>query len=193
VLTQSGEYAAGSARSIPGFNLYEAIHACREHLLGYGGHFAAAGMTIELDKIEAFKNKFEEVVSSSIPAELLLPEIVIDSEIKFKDITWSFYNIISQMEPFGPENLRPHFIVKNVVDTGYSKILKEQHLRFVLKQDNIIFSGIGFGMADKLPLLQMKKPLDIVFKIDENEWNGQKSLQLRMMDFRLSDPFPVQA
>jgi single-stranded-DNA-specific exonuclease len=94
VLTQSGEFAAGSARSVPGFNLYEAIHACKEHLIGYGGHFAAAGMTIELDKIEAFRNKFEEVVSTTIQPELLLPEIVIDAEIKFKDITWSFYNII---------------------------------------------------------------------------------------------------
>jgi single-stranded-DNA-specific exonuclease len=190
VLTQSGEYAAGSARSVPGFNLYEAIHACKEHLLGYGGHFAAAGMTIEIEKIEAFKNKFEEVVSTSISPELLLPEIIIDSEIKFKDITWSFYNIISQMEPFGPENLRPHFIVKNVFDSGYSKILKEQHLRFSLKQDNIIFTGIGFGMADKLHLLQMKQPLDVVFKVDENEWNGQKSLQLRIIDVRLSSDNP---
>jgi single-stranded-DNA-specific exonuclease len=187
VLTQSGEYAAGSARSIPGFNLYEAIHACKEHLIGYGGHFAAAGMTIELHQIEAFKNKFEEVVSTTILPELLLPEIVIDGEIKFKDITWSFYNIISQMEPFGPENLRPHFLVKNVFDTGFSKILKEQHLRFVLRQDNITFTGIGFGMAEKLPLLQLKKPVDIVFKIDENEWNEQKSLQLRMIDFQLSE------
>jgi len=187
VLTQSGEYAAGSARSIPGFNLYEAIHACKEHLIGYGGHFAAAGMTIKLDKIEAFRNKFEEVVSTTIQPELLQPEIVIDAEIKFKDITWSFYNIISQMEPFGPENLRPHFLVKNVFDTGYSRILKEQHLRFVLRQDNLSFTGIGFGMAEKLPLLQMKKPVDIVFKIDENEWNGQKSLQLRMIDLRLSE------
>jgi len=188
VLTQSGEYAAGSARSVPGFNLYEAIHACKEHLIGYGGHFAAAGMTIKLDKIEAFRNKFEEVVSTTIQPELLQPEIVIDAEIKFKDITWSFYNIISQMEPFGPENLRPHFLVKNVFDTGYSRILKEQHLRFVLRQDNLSFTGIGFGMAEKLPLLQMKKPVDIVFKIDENEWNGQKSLQLRMIDLRLSEP-----
>ena len=187
VLTQSGEYAAGSARSVPGFNLYEAIHACKEHLIGYGGHFAAAGMTIKLDKIEAFRNKFEEVVSTTIQPELLQPEIVIDAEIKFKDITWSFYNIISQMEPFGPENLRPHFLVKNVFDTGYSRILKEQHLRFVLRQDNLSFTGIGFGMAEKLPLLQMKKPVDIVFKIDENEWNGQKSLQLRMIDLRLSE------
>ncbi len=187
VLTQSGDYAAGSARSVPGFNLYEAIHACKEHLLGYGGHFAAAGMTIQLDKIEAFRNKFEEVVSTTIHPELLVPEIVIDTEIKFKDINWSFYNIISQMEPFGPENLRPHFLVKNVFDTGFSKILKDQHLRFVLRQDNITFTGIGFGMGEKLPLLQMKKPVDIVFKIDENEWNGQKSLQLRMIDLRLSD------
>ncbi|TMI92291.1 MAG: single-stranded-DNA-specific exonuclease RecJ [Bacteroidetes bacterium] len=187
VLTQSGEYAAGSARSVPGFNLYEAIHACKEHLLGYGGHFAAAGMTIELDKIDAFRDKFEEVVSTTIPAELLMPEIVIDSEIKFRDITWPFYNIISQMEPFGPENLRPHFLVKNVFETGFSKILKELHLRFVLRQENVTITGIGFGMADKLPLLQLKKPVDIVFKIDENEWNGQKSLQLRMIDLRLNE------
>lgn len=187
VLTQSGEYAAGSARSVPGFNLYEAIHACKEYLIGYGGHFAAAGMTIELNNIEAFRNKFEEVVSTTIQPELLLPEIVIDTEIKFKDITWSFYNIISQMEPFGPENLRPHFLVKNVFDTGYSRILKEHHLRLALRQDNISLTGIGFGMAEKLPLLQMKKPVDIVFKIDENEWNGQRSLQLRMIDLRLSE------
>ena len=119
--------------------------------------------------------------------ELLIPEIVIDAEMKFKDITWSFYNIISQMEPFGPENLRPLFLVRNVFDTGYSRIVKEQHLRFVLRQDNISFTGIGFGMAEKFPLLQMKKPVDIVFKIDENEWNGEKSLQLRMIDLRLSE------
>jgi len=144
-------------------------------------------MTIELNNIEAFRNKFEEVVSTTIPPELLLPEIVIDTELKFKDITWSFYNIISQMEPFGPENLRPHFLVKNVFDTGHSRILKEQHLRFVLRQDNISLTGIGFGMAEKLPILQMKKPVDIVFKIDENEWNGQRSLQLRMIDLRLSE------
>jgi len=193
VLTQSGEYAAGSARSVPGFNLYEAVHACKEHLIGYGGHFAAAGMTIELNKIEAFRNKFEEVVATTIPPELLMPEIIIDGEIKFKDITWSFYNIISQMEPFGPENLRPHFLAKNVYDTGYSKILKEEHLRFVLRQDNLTFTGIGFGMADRYALLQLKKPVDIVFKIDENEWNGQKTLQLRMIDLRLSDLSPASA
>lgn len=186
VLTLSGEYAAGSARSVPGFNLYEAIHACREHLLGYGGHFAAAGLTLETQNIDAFRNRFEEIVSSTIAAELLIPEIIIDAEISFKDIRQSFYDILCQMEPFGPENLRPVFMAKKVIDTGWSKIVKEQHIKFSLKQDNVTFSGIGFNMADKFHLLQEKKPLDIVFKIDENEWNGQKSLQLRMFDLRFS-------
>jgi single-stranded-DNA-specific exonuclease len=187
VLTQSGEYAAGSARSVPGFNLYEAIHACRDHLLGYGGHFAAAGMTLELEQVDAFRKKFEEVVSSTIDPELLIPEIVIDAEISLKDIKWPFYNILSQMEPFGPENLRPVFIARRVMDTGYSKIVKEQHVRFSMKQDNAVITGIGFNMSEKFPLLQMKKPVDIVFKIDENEWNGEKTLQLRMIDLRMSE------
>lgn len=187
VLTQSGEFAAGSARSVPGFNLYEAVHACREHLLGYGGHFAAAGMTLELEQIDAFRNKFEEIVSSTINPEHLIPAIVIDAEISLKDIKWPFYDILSQMEPFGPENLRPVFIAKKVWDSGYSKIVKEQHIRFSVKQDNVTITGIGFGMADKFSLLQMKQPIDIVFKIDINEWNGEKKLQLRVIDVSLSD------
>jgi len=187
VLTQSGEYAAGSARSVPGFNLYEAVHACREHLLGYGGHFAAAGLTLALDKIDAFRNKFEEIVSSTIHPEFLIPEIIIDAEITFTDIQWPFYNIIQQMEPFGPENLRPVFVAKKVWNTGYSKIVKEEHIKFSLKQNNSVFTGIGFKIADKFHLLEMKKPIDIVFKIDENEWNGNKTLQLRIIDLRLSE------
>ncbi len=184
VLTQSGEFAAGSARSVPGFNLYEAIHACREHLLGYGGHFAAAGMTMELDQVDAFREKFEEVVSSTIPPELLIPEIVVDAQITLKDIKQSFYDIICQMEPFGPENLRPIFVVKKVTDSGWSKIVKEEHIRFSIKQDNVTITGIGFGMADKFRLLE--QPVDIVFTIDMNEWNGERSLQLIVIDFRLS-------
>ena len=187
VLTQSGEFAAGSARSVPGFNLYEAVHACREHLIGYGGHFAAAGLTLEIDKIDAFRNKFEEIVSATIHPELLIPEIVIDAEINFSDIQWPFYNILQQMEPFGPDNLRPIFVAKKVWNTGYSKIVKEEHIKFSLKQNNTVFSGIAFKMSDKFHLLQMNKPIDVVFKIDENEWNGNKTLQLRVIDFRVSD------
>ncbi|OYW20517.1 MAG: single-stranded-DNA-specific exonuclease RecJ, partial [Sphingobacteriales bacterium 12-47-4] len=122
----------------------------------------------------------------TIDPELLIPEIEIDAEIGFADITWTFFNILRQMEPFGPENLMPQFIVKQVRDTGYSKIVKEEHLRFVLKHQDITLTGIGFGMASKFPLLQGSRPVDIVFKIDENEWNGQKSLQLRMIDIRPS-------
>jgi len=187
VLTQSGEYVAGSARSVPGFNLYEAVHACREHLIGYGGHFAAAGLTLELEKVDAFRNKFEEIVSATIHPELLIPEIIIDAEINFRDIQWPFYNILQQMEPFGPENLRPVFIAKKVWNTGYSKIVKEEHIKFSLKQNGIVLTGIAFKMADKFHLLQMQQPLDVVFKIDENEWNGNKTLQLRVIDFLLSD------
>jgi len=187
VLTQAGEYAAGSARSVPGFNLYEAIHACKDHLLGYGGHFAAAGMTLELKQVDALRNKFEQVVSSTINPEHLIPEIVIDAEISFTDIKWPFYDILCQMEPFGPENLRPVFVARKVMDTGYSKIVKEKHVRFSLRQDTTTFTGIGFGMAEKFHLLQNKQPVDIVFKIDENEWNGEKTLQLRMIDFSVSE------
>ncbi len=187
VLTQSGNFAAGSARSVPGFNLYEAIHACRDYLLGYGGHFAAAGLTLEISKIEMLRNKFEEVVSSTIDKELLIPELAIDSELSFSDIKQSFYNILLQMEPFGPDNMRPAFISKRVEDTGYSKIVKEDHIKFSLRQGNVIFTGIGFGLAEKFDLLHTKRPLDIVFKIDENEWNGNKSLQLHVLDLRISE------
>lgn len=186
VLTRSGEILGGSARSVPGFNLYEAIHACREHLLGYGGHFAAAGMTLLPEQLEAFSNKFEEVVSSTIDPQLLIPEIIIDAEIELKDIRQSFFNIIAQMEPFGPENMRPVFITRNVMDTGWSRIVKEQHIKFVLRQGNVTVNGIGFNMAAKFPLLQMKRPIDIVYTLDENEWNGEKSIQLKMIDLRLS-------
>lgn len=188
VLTQSGSIVAGSARSVPGFNLYEAIHECREHLLGYGGHFAAAGMTLLPENIEAFSLKFEAVVNERIAPHLLIPVINIDTEIQLADIKPSFYNIICQMEPFGPENMRPVFICRNISDTGNSRVLKEQHIKFSLKQGNVMISGIGFNLADKMPLLLTKQPLDFVFTIDENEWNGERSLQLKIIDFRLSAP-----
>ncbi len=186
VLTKSGDVVAGSARSVPGFNLYEAIYACREHLLGYGGHFAAAGMTLLPEQVAPFSQKFEEVITATITQELLTPVIVIDAEIRFSAINQILYNIIAQMEPFGPENLRPVFVVRGVTDNGWSKIVKEEHVKFSLQQDNIVFSGIGFGMSDKFELLQSKLPLDVVFTLDENEWNGNKSLQLKVIDCMLS-------
>ena len=185
VLTQSGEVVTGSARSVPGFNLYEAVHACREYLLGYGGHFAAAGLSLLPKNLEAFTRKFEEVVNASIDESLLIPEIIIDAELSFNEITRSFFNILCQMEPFGPGNMRPVFIARNLSDAGYSKIAKEDHIRFVVKQDNISFTGIGFNLAHKFQLL--KKPIDLVFTIDENEWNGNIGLQLKVIDLRQSE------
>ena len=186
VLTQSGEYVAGSARSVSGFNVYEAIHQCKDLLLGYGGHFYAAGMTLETNKVDAFCQKFEEIVEATIHPELLIPEIVVDAEISFRDVRWPFYEILSQMEPFGPDNLRPVFVTRNVSNTGFSKIVKDTHLRFSLKQDGVILTGIGFGMADKMSLLENNKPVDIIYKIDENEWNGEKNLQLKIIDLKPS-------
>lgn len=187
VLTRSGDVAAGSARSVAGFNLYEAIHACREYLLGYGGHFAAAGMTLLPENIEAFSQKFEQVVNETIAPECLIPELVIDAEVSFTDLTFSFYNILNQMEPYGPGNMRPVLIAKNVTDTGWSRVVKESHIKFSLRQNNYTFSGIGFNMVEKFDLLVGKRPLDVVFTLDINEWNGEKSLQLRVCDIRLSE------
>ena len=187
VLTRSGDYVAGSARSVPGFNLYEAIHACREHLLGYGGHFAAAGMTLETGQVDAFREKFEKVVAATIEPHLLIPEIVIDAVISLRDIRNTLYSILCQMEPFGPENLRPVFLARRLYNTGYSKIVKEEHIRFSVSQDQVTLTGIGFGMAAKFPLLEHGSPVDIVFTIDENEWNDTKTLQLRVIDFRASE------
>lgn len=186
VLTKSGELVAGSARSVAGFNLYEAIYACREHLLGYGGHFAAAGMTLLPEQVELFSQKFEEVIAATIPDHLLIPEIIIDAEVDFADLHQSLYNIITQMEPFGPENMRPVFIARNVTDNGWSRILKEEHIKFSLRQNSIVLNGIGFGMADKFHLLQLNNPVDVIFTLDENEWNGNKTLQLKVIDFKLS-------
>jgi single-stranded-DNA-specific exonuclease len=186
VLTRSGELVSGSARSVTGFNLYEAIYECREHLVTYGGHFAAAGLSMLPENVEAFSTRFNEVVSASIADHLLVPEIVIETEIIFSDIRVSLLKIINQMEPFGPGNMRPVFITRNVHETGYSRILKEQHIRFVLQNTDVILNGIGFNMAEKFPLLMELKPMDFVYTIDENEWNGNTTLQLKIIDFRLS-------
>ncbi|MBC6492647.1 single-stranded-DNA-specific exonuclease RecJ [Flavihumibacter stibioxidans] len=192
VLTQSGDIVSGSARSVAGFNLYEAIHACREHLLGYGGHFAAAGMTLLPEAVNAFCEKFEEVVAATIGEEQRVPELIIDSEVRFTDLKPAFHNIIRQMEPFGPENTKPLFIVRKVRDNGWSKVVKDQHIKFSLVQDNIIFNGIGFGLAEKFFLLGQNQPVDVVFTLEENEWNGNKHLQLRVLDLRPSPSPSIQ-
>ena len=185
VLTRSGEVIAGSARSVNGFNVYEAIHACRDHLLGYGGHFAAAGITLLPGQVAAFMLKFEETVAATIQPHSLVPELLIDAELPFEAIKPSFYNILEQMQPFGPGNPQPVFIARGLTDIG-SRIVKEQHVRFSLQQNAIVMDGIGFGLAGKFHILQAGLPIDLVFTLEENEWNNQKNLQLKVIDFALT-------
>jgi len=187
VLAKSGDCIAGSGRSVPGFNLYEAIYACKEHLIGFGGHFAAAGLTMHENNLEDFKTAFEQAVASQITPEQLIPEVVIDAEINFNEINLAFYNILIQMEPFGPENMRPVFVTRKVYNSGFSKIVKEQHIKFSLQQGSVTLNGIGFGIADKFSILQMNRPVDVVYTIDLNEWNGTKSVQLKVIDLKLSE------
>jgi single-stranded-DNA-specific exonuclease len=189
ILTDSGEKVAGSARSVLGFNVYEAIDQCKDLLENYGGHFYAAGLTMKKENVEAFSLRFEEVVATSITDEMLVPEITIDAVVDFKDITQKFYGIICQMEPFGPENMRPVFIAKKVYETGKSRIVKETHIKFELMQHGITMDGIGFGLADKFDMLKPNQPIDVAFTLDENEWNGIKRLQLRVIDIRPSEEY----
>jgi len=187
VLTLSNGKVTGSARSVSGFNIYEAIHECRDLLENYGGHFFAAGMTMRPERVEDFKARFEEVVASRISPELLTPEILIDAEISFSDIKPSFYNILQQFEPFGPANMKPVFLTNRVTDyRGWSKVVKEAHLRFVVQQlHGEVVEGIGFGLAHYYPLLE-QGPVDLVYTIDENEFNGNTKLQLKVLDVRIS-------
>ena len=143
-------------------------------------------MTMLPEQVESFSARLRKLFSTTIPASLLIPQIAIDAVISFKELTNGFFNMLGQMEPFGPENMRPVFLSRHVADLGYSKIVKNDHIRFALNQDGKSFSGIGFNMAEKFPLLLQKIPIDIVFTMDENEWNGEKTLQLKVIDFRLS-------
>jgi single-stranded-DNA-specific exonuclease len=187
VLTHSNGKVSGSARSVRGFNIYEAIHECRDLLENYGGHFYAAGMTMLPERVKDFSDKFEDVVSKSIPPELLIPEIEIDAEIKISDIKQTFYNILKQFEPFGPNNLRPVFLSRNVYDyRGYSKVVKEQHLKFIVHQhDGHVIDGIGFCLAGRAEIVS-RGAFDMAYTIEECEYNGVTKLQVKVLDVRAS-------
>ncbi|PSK94917.1 single-stranded-DNA-specific exonuclease RecJ [Taibaiella chishuiensis] len=189
VLTESNGKVTGSARSVNGFNIYEAIHQCGDLLENYGGHYFAAGMTMHPDNLAAFRERFEQVVRDTIEPGSLQPVIDIDAEIRLSDITPGFFNIIRQFEPYGPTNLRPVFMSRAVSDwKGYSRVVKEMHIRFVVaQQEGFSITGIGFGMVDKFGLVAGGQPFDIIYTIDENEWNGSKTLQLKVIDIRAAE------
>lgn len=187
VFTKSGERLAASARSVKDFDVYNALESCADHIEQFGGHKYAAGLTLLEEDFENFKAEFERVVSETIEPRLLSPEISIDAEIDLKEINPKFYRILKQFGPFGPGNMTPTFMTQNLRDVGYGKCVGEdkKHLRVVVKQDKSDqFTGIGFGMADKHEIACTGKPFKAAYSIDENEWQGNVSLQLRLKDIR---------
>jgi len=185
VFTKSGDKYAASARSVKGFDVYNALESCSEHLEQFGGHMYAAGMTLKEENYNNFKAAFEKVVKETIHPDSLTPEIAIDAEINFSDITPKLTRILKQFEPFGPQNMTPIFLTKNIKDTGYSKKMgaDEDHLKLFVKQNTPEgITAIGFGLGNKIELATNQKPFEAVYCIDENEWNGKISLQLRLKD-----------
>jgi single-stranded-DNA-specific exonuclease len=186
VLTESNGMASGSARSIPGFNIHEAIEACSHLLENYGGHYFAAGMTMQLHQVDAFIAAFEKQVANTIDPAILIPEISIDAELQLSDITPALLNLINQFEPFGPNNLRPVFISKGVQDDkGYSRIVKDAHLKFSIQQNGARMEGIGFNLADKIGIVK-DGLFDVVYTIDQNDFNGKSRLQIKVLDLKSS-------
>ena len=187
VFTKSGEMLAASARSVKGFDVYNALEKCSEHIEQFGGHKYAAGLTLKPENYKGFKAQFEKVVEETIDPKLLVPEISIDSQISLLDITPKFYRILSQFAPFGPGNMTPVFMSEDIRDTGYGKQVGEDktHLRFTATQHgkgNIV--GIGFGLGKQIELIENKKLFKAAYTIDENEWNGTVSLQLKIKDIK---------
>ena len=190
VFTKSGDKYAASARSVKGFDVYNALEACSEHLEQFGGHMYAAGMTLKAENYAVFKEAFEKQVQKTIHPDQRIPEIEIDAEIDFSDITPKVTRILKQFEPFGPMNMTPVFLTKNVIDTGYAKKLgaADEHLKLFVKQSRSPgaegIAAIGFGLGNKIDLTTNQKPFQIAYCIDENEWNGQISTQLRLKSIR---------
>lgn len=182
VLTKSGNTASGSARSVEGYSVYEAIEACEEHLTQFGGHKYAAGLTLPIENIPAFTLAFENHVANTILPEQKTPNLTIDLEIALEEITPKFYRILKQMEPYGPGNMTPVFMTKKVKGL-YAKIVGDNHLKVTITDDNgIKLSAIGFGLGNWLSHINAGNYFDIAFVIEENEWQGNVSLQLNLRD-----------
>jgi len=186
VFTKSGDFLSASARSVYGFDIYNALEASSEYIEQFGGHKYAAGLTLKEENYNAFKQKFEDIVDEQIEDELLIPRQIYDTEIKLKQITPKFYRILKQFAPFGPKNMNPVFRINGLQDTGYARAVgkEKEHLKckFFDGQHPLKIDAIGFNLGDKLNDLQNRSKVDVLCTIDENEWNGRVSLQLKIKD-----------
>ncbi|NGM60514.1 single-stranded-DNA-specific exonuclease RecJ [Sphingobacterium sp. SGG-5] len=185
ILTRTNGHVAGSARSVLGFDLYEALSACSDLLDQFGGHKYAAGLTMKEENIPLFQAKFEDVVHRSIKPEMLQQEISIELPARLQDIDGKFYRVLRQFEPFGPDNEAPIFITKQVSAYGKASIVGNNHLKFSIFQDGSpVFDCIAFGQAEYLDVINSNRPFDICYTVEENNWRGRKNLQLNIKGIR---------
>ena len=190
VFTKSGDKLAASARSVKDFDIYNALEACSEHLEQFGGHMYAAGMTLLEENYQKFKQAFEEVVQKTLHPDLQTPEIEYDTEIQLTDINPKLIRILKQFEPFGPQNMTPLFLIKDLTDSGYAKTLgsEEEHLKaFVKQNDSESVGAIGFGLGNKLDVVKNFSKFDAIVSIEENEWRDVVTLQLQLRDIKYSN------
>lgn len=186
VLAEKDGILTGSARSVHDFDLYSAIAKCEHLCEKFGGHKYAAGLSIKKENLPQFIDAFEKSVSESITEDQLTPKINIDKVIDIDAVDDKLYRIIKQFSPFGPKNLSPIFVSKGVIDNGYGKQVGEDktHLRINAKKNKGAIAGIGFGMGEYFEIIKDNQTFDVCYSIDENEWNGKKSLQLRIRDIK---------
>jgi len=186
VFTKSGDKLAASARSVKGFDVYNALNECSDLIEQFGGHKYAAGLTLDPKNYQKFKEKFEAVVHQTIPKECLERQIIIDTELFLSDINSKFQRILKQLGPFGPQNMKPVFMACGLRDNGYGKRIGENgdHLKLniISGSDKRTYNAIGFGLGDKYDLISQGKCFKAVFTIEENHWNGMTSLQLNIKD-----------
>ncbi|HNQ82074.1 MAG TPA: single-stranded-DNA-specific exonuclease RecJ [Bacteroidales bacterium] len=190
VLTHSEGMITGSARSIKGFDIYDAVDSCGDLLEHFGGHMYAAGLSLLPENFDKFKERFEEYVSTHLTEELAVPEIEIDSKLNLQDVQRKFYDILRQFAPFGPGNMSPVFQTDNVIDAGKAKIVGNNHLKLEVFQRDVRsepISAIAFGQGEEnFEHIRDGNPFDICYHIEENEWNGRKSFQLNIKDIKWS-------
>jgi single-stranded-DNA-specific exonuclease len=192
ILTESNGFATGSARSIPGFNLYQAITECVDLLESYGGHMYAAGLTLKIEHVQKLTDRFEEIVKNTITPDMMIPQIEIDAELNFIDITPKLFRIIKQFEPFGPENANPVFFAENVSDNGYARLVgtEDVHLQLGLIQEDSPFNNyraIAFNQASYLSKIKNGSAFDIAYTLVENNFRGNTTIQLNIKDIKIEN------
>lgn len=178
----------GSARSIKGFNIYDALKECEELLVQFGGHEFAAGLTIEENNLETFRNRINEIAKKKLSDEDFKPELTIDGEIDLEHIDLRFWKLLTQFEPFGPGNLRPVFVSRDICIEGVPTIVGNGHLKMKVSQNGSgVFDAIGFNMHDFLPAIRNcdDNNIDIAYVLEENFWNGRRSIQMRLKDIHV--------